>query len=585
MRNYYGLSVIMFLLFLSSIDNGFSSPDSYLTITGVVRKPMNLSRDDLLGFKDVTVRLNEVTRDRRFRGVFQYRGVPLQYLLRNAHIQKEESGFSKSIDLAIVIRGEDGEKAILSWGEVFYQNPSDAILAFAARPCMPMKKCTSCHNDLKYQRWLEPLKRRIGFPKLILPGDFFTDRCVEKVTNIEVVDLHHGKILKRKKSLYSRRISIADVMKRTVVIESLSSYSPFEVYAKQAGDGKGYHGLRLYRGVSLAEILKRNGIIPDLHSLLVISAPDGYCSVISSGELFLSSLGRNIMIADKADGKPIRESGRFNLILPDDLSADRWVKALERIEILTIPSHPKLCIIGVGCGDTSLITLEAISRMGEANVFICPDDIRERFAYYMGGKPVLFDPLLNMHHCFKKKNPRLSREEVNRLVKELRAKNIKMIRDALSSGKNVAILDYGDPTIYGSWTYWLLDHFKRDEIEVITGISAFNAANAMFRKNVVENGSVVITVPRGLRTNEGMLKAVAEKGDTLAIFIGLKEIKSLLPLFKKYYRSETPVYVVYRAGYSKSQRKIKTTLEGVVDVVERYKEKFLGVIYIGECLK
>jgi precorrin-4 methylase len=82
-----------------------------------------------------------------------------------------------------------------------------------------------------------------------------------------------------------------------------------------------------------------------------------------------------------------------------------------------------------------------------------------------------------------------------------------------------------------------------------------------------------------------MLKAVAENGDTLVIFIGLKEMKELMPVFEKYYPSSTPVNLVYRGGYSDSERLIKTTLSEVLKVEEGEKEKHLGMIYIGPCLK
>jgi precorrin-4 methylase len=201
----------------------------------------------------------------------------------------------------------------------------------------------------------------------------------------------------------------------------------------------------------------------------------------------------------------------------------------------------------------------------------------------MGNKPILFDPLLNTERMFRQKNPNLSPEESKRLLEEKRSKDIQKIRDALSNGRNVALLDYGDPTIYGSWLYWLGEF--QDAIEIVPGISAFNAANAMIGKHFGCNGSIVLTVPKGLKSNEAMLKAVAENGDTLVIFIGLKEMKDLMPLFEKYYPSSTPVNLVYRAGYSDSERLIKTTLSGVLNVEEGEKEKHLGMIYIGPCLK
>jgi precorrin-4 methylase len=62
-------------------------------------------------------------------------------------------------------------------------------------------------------------------------------------------------------------------------------------------------------------------------------------------------------------------------------------------------------------------------------------------------------------------------------------------------------------------------------------------------------------------------------------------MKELMPVFEKYYSPSTPVNLVYRAGYSDSERLIRTTLREVSDVEEKEKEKHLGMIYIGPCLK
>jgi hypothetical protein len=55
---------------------------------------------------------------------------------------------------------------------------------------MPHKSCQSCHTPDLYQPWLDQLNRKIGFPKLIVANDFYTDRSLEGVVSIEIIDLH-----------------------------------------------------------------------------------------------------------------------------------------------------------------------------------------------------------------------------------------------------------------------------------------------------------------------------------------------------------------------------------------------------------
>ncbi len=276
--------------------------------------------------------------------------------------------------------------------------------------------------------------------------------------------------------------------------------------------------------------------------------------------------------------------GRPGLVAPGNV-----VPAITSIEVTADPraceGGAKLYIIGVGCGDASLITQEAISYMARSDAFVCTKDIGERFAPYMAGRPMLFDPLMNLPHYYRKTHPGTSAEEAKRAVEKLRADNIELIKKTLSGGKSVGFLDYGDPTIYGSWTYWLMQHFAREQYHVVPGVSAFNAANAMIAKNVAVNGSAVITVPDGMRNNEDLVRAVAAKGDTLAIFVGLAELEALMPLVRKHFRDDTPVVVVYRAGYALQGKMVRATVSSVLGAVASEKEKFLGIIYIGEALR
>jgi len=575
---------LFLIIFLSSFctASSWAGSSPAISITGSVRQPLNLTLEDLQALQAVTVRLNEVTMDQEYNGAFYFRGVPLRTLLELAAIQKEETAFSKQVDLAILVRNKAGKQVVLSWGEVFYNNPSEVVLAFSATPIIPHHDCNRCHGPEVYQERLDVLSRPVGYPKLVVANDFYTDRCLEGVTNIEVFDLHLKMETKKMKTLFSPSFTVTGDVKQPVTISDLTPYQRVEALAKTVGDGAGYHGLESYGGVLISELLQKAGVKPDVTEGFVVSAPDGYRTLLSSGEVFLSSRGKGILVVDQIANEPVDRDGKFKLLLAADLAADRWVKAVNNIEVVTFKQKPRLYIIGVGCADTTLITLEAISYMGKADCFVCPADIQKRFAKYMGNKPILFDPLRNTEYMFKKEHPGLSPKKSKRLLEAQRTEDLQRIRDALKDGKNVALLEYGDPTIYGGWMFWLQE-FK-DKTEVITGISAFNAANAMIGKHLGCRGSIVITAPRGLKDNEAMLKAAAKNGDTLVIFIGLQELKNLKPLFQKYYPNTTPVHLVYRAGYSDSEHVIKTSLNEVVEAATKEKEQHLGLIYIGPCL-
>ncbi len=369
-----------FLLMFFLSFHGWALPSPDISITGVVKQLLHLTLHDLSKLEQTSVTLNEVTRDKDYHGSFLYRGVPLRTLLELASIQKEKTDFFKPVDLVIIIKNKEGKQTVLSWGEIFYRNPSEIIIALTASPVMSHKSCKDCHNPETYEPWLNQLKRQVGFPKLVVANDFYTDRCLEDITNIEVVDLHPKLPLKKLPELFSPKFTITAATKMSKEFSDLASYSHIQVLAKQMGEGRGYHGLKDFTGVPLLELIKEADLDPDLNTVFLISAPDGYRSSVSYGELTLNPDGRNIVIADKAAGQPLKENGKFSVIFPNDLSADRWVKAVSKIEAIQLKQPAKLYIIGIGCADTSLISLEAISYMGKSNVFVSTENIAKRFA-------------------------------------------------------------------------------------------------------------------------------------------------------------------------------------------------------------
>ena len=131
--------------FLLSAD-GLAASSPAISITGTVKQPLNLSMEDIRRFEAVTARLNEVSADKNFHGVFSYRGVPLRTLLELATVQKEKSDFSKSVDLAIAVKNKNGQQTVLPWGELYYRNPADILIAFSATPVMPHRECSTCHT-------------------------------------------------------------------------------------------------------------------------------------------------------------------------------------------------------------------------------------------------------------------------------------------------------------------------------------------------------------------------------------------------------------------------------------------------------
>ncbi|OPX35420.1 MAG: hypothetical protein B1H11_09135 [Desulfobacteraceae bacterium 4484_190.1] len=340
MKRKFGWFVFFTALFFTG-DILAGSP-SVLSITGLVKQPLNLTVDDLERHRSIEVQLNEVMEDSGYHGVFYYSGVPLKTLLEFASIEKGETAFSKKVDLAVLVRNREGKQVVLSWGEVFYRNPGRIIVAASAIPIMPRHDCKTCHSPEVYKSRLVQLHRKIGFPKLVVSSDSYADRSLEGITSIEVLDLCPKMPAKRLKKLFAPEFSITDVVRRTLVFKDLSSYPRRAMKIKHLGEGKGYHGIEKVEGAYLRNIIDKAGIAPDLCKIFLVSAPDGYRALFSYGEIFLDPAGERMIIADRLNGKPIEKGGKFVLVAPGDLMADRHVKSIRRIEVISVRQDPKL---------------------------------------------------------------------------------------------------------------------------------------------------------------------------------------------------------------------------------------------------
>ena len=574
--------LILTIILLFSVP-AWAETDPTLSITGLVKQPVNLTLRDLAAYQQIEAQENGVFEDGRYRGTFRYRGVPLRNLLDLACIQKEETDFPKLVDIAIVVRNRDGQQVALSWGEVFYRNPGRILVAVSAQPIMPRRDCRKCHEQKVYEPRLNQLHRKIGYPKLVAADDGYADRSLENITSIEVIDLRPRMPKEKTKGLFSPEFTITGAVKEPKTIQDLSAYPKKAIKVKRLGEGDGYHGMEVLEGVSFKKILSDMNIAPDLNQVFLASAPNGYRALFSYGEIFLAPDGDRLLVADQVNGKLAKQGGAFILSAPDDFLANREVKALSKIEVISLRKSPKIQIVGVGCGDTNLITLEAVSHMAEADAFVCSKDIQKRFSKYMGNKPVLLDLYTFAPPVLKKKNPHLSPSELKDLMEKERTRAAAMIKSAMSENKTVAILEYGDPTIW-SGSRWLLELFDSKIIEIVPGLSSFNVSNALMGTDVGCNGAIVVATPGGLKENPAMVKALAENGETLCVFMGLKDVENLAGIFLKWYPPETPVSLVYKAGYSDSEHFRRTTLKDLVETANSDKEKFLGLVYLGPCL-
>jgi len=99
-----------------------------------------------------------------------------------------------------------------------------------------------------------------------------------------------------------------------------------------------------YEGVWLHEILKKAGLPSGealrgkvLTTYVLAEAQDGYQVVFSLGELDPALGDTPILVADKANGKPLfGENGAFRIVSPHDKRGARSVRMLTKIEVVQV---------------------------------------------------------------------------------------------------------------------------------------------------------------------------------------------------------------------------------------------------------
>lgn len=242
--------------------------------------------------------------------------------------------------------------------------------------------------------------------------------------------------------------------------------------------------------------------------------------------------------------------------------------------------------VGLGPGDPDLMTIRAAKVIEKADVVFCSKDWSAKLADYLKGKTV--------HHGYWRLFPYYGRDpsefagEERRQCEEYaqkRATFVCLVRGAIAEGKTVAMLDGGDPLIYGP-SAWALEEFEDLDPVVVPGASCFNAANAALRRCVTNGGrtnSVILTAGNWIGGDDTIEKLSAHR-TTMVIFTMQTEFGEFIEKLSINYPPETPIAVVKNAGCVESEEVIESTLGKIIERVGENGPGSAYLIYVGEFL-
>ncbi len=256
----------------------------------------------------------------------------------------------------------------------------------------------------------------------------------------------------------------------------------------------------------------------------------------------------------------------------------------------------RFCLVSLGCGDPDNITLKAVKTIKASDIIFCPEEMKAAHPELVAGKQLHPLPSLKIHKHFQAlkagffqgaKVDKVKDPQIEGQIDAFR----RTVTEAVQAGKNVSLLDYGDPCIYGPYI-WTMQVLKDLDPVIVPGVSSFNAANAALRTGVTfgfEAHSAVLTNAGDLKEGydgADTIERMAAARSSMVVFTMFVELDELVEKLSRHYPADTPVAIVVKAGYEKEQKIIRGTLKDIVQIAAKEGGiSFEHLIYVGDFLK
>lgn len=172
----------------------------------------------------------------------------------------------------------------------------------------------------------------------------------------------------------------------------------------------------------------------------------------------------------------------------------------------------KLIGIGVGPGDTELLTLKAAKVLETVPVIFSPKSSKEKESIAYS----IVKPILEKREDYKRLMlvaPIFPMIEDKKELEKVWSSAAELVAQYLDSGRDVAFITLGDPSIFSTYSYVQKKLLGRYEIETIPGITSFTACAAARNKALVEQNDILTVVPK----IDDRLEEVLEYSDSIVL--------------------------------------------------------------------
>ncbi len=184
--------------------------------------------------------------------------------------------------------------------------------------------------------------------------------------------------------------------------------------------------------------------------------------------------------------------------------------------------EPGLTLVGVGPGDPSLLTLAAVTAIKDASLVAYP--VAEIGSEGMAKQ--IASEFLKGKKCMAVLFPMITEIDV---LKDAWETSSRQLVEEVERGENVVLLCQGDPSLYATSSYILLQikfNYPLCPLKIIPGISSFNAAAAIAK------------LPLSLQKEELLISCVPDDNNALDMmlddFMSSKKVLVLLKLGKRW---------------------------------------------------
>ena len=182
----------------------------------------------------------------------------------------------------------------------------------------------------------------------------------------------------------------------------------------------------------------------------------------------------------------------------------------------------KLIGIGVGPGDSELLTLKAAKILETVPVVCSPKSSKEKESIALS----IVRPLLEERKDYKRLmvvEPIFPMTEDKEELKICWDRAAFLVSGYLDSGRDVAFITLGDPSIFSTFSYVQERLKEKYTVETVPGITSFTACASAINESLVEQNQVLTIVPK----IDDRLDDILEYSDSVVLMKASRNTKEL----------------------------------------------------------